>query len=217
MGVTLNLKEIGAVIFDLNGTIIDDGAYHDLAFQEFFKRHNSPLTFEDYRAHYYGRKNEEVMAELLNRELTDQEIAELSQEKEDIYHELYAPRIGEVAGFSNLIAALKREGIKVGLATSSAPTNLEFTFQHLPIEHYFDVIVDGWKVTQSKPHPEIFLKAAEWLGVAPEHCIVFEDTPTGITGAQRAGMRVIAMLTSHTANELPKVEGYITDFTEVTL
>lgn len=213
----LDIATIEAVIFDLNGTIINDGAYHDAAFEEFFRRHDVNISMDEYRQRYYARKNEEIMPELLQRTLTPAEIAALSQEKEDIYHDLYGPRIGEVAGFSSLVAMLKAQGKKIGLATSSGPTNLAFTFEHLRFQGLFDAVVDGWEVTRSKPDPEIYLKTAERLSVVPDKCLVFEDAPVGVLGARRAGMRVVGLLTSHDAEQLCEAEACIHDFTEILL
>lgn len=211
-----DLGQFQAVIFDMNGTIIDDGRYHDDAFTEFFRRHNLNLTGEDYHRRFHARKNEEIMAELFDRELSEQEIAALSQEKEDIYQWLYAPDFKEVAGFSNLLEKLKARGLKVALATSSAPTNVEFTFNHLDLRGKLDALVDGHQVAQAKPAPDIYLKTAEELGVPPEACLVFEDTPIGIEAARKAGMTVVAVNTSHAPETLVGSALVINDFTELT-
>jgi len=211
----ITLPNTPAVIFDLNGTIINDGAYHRQAFMEFFARHGLTVSEEDYKAKAESRKNAQIMPAIFGRDMSEEEIDQLAQEKEGIYRELYAPHIAVVPGFWELAQSLRSAGKKIGLATSAGTENVTFTFEALKLDGVFDAVVTGKDVVVSKPNPEIFLKTAEKLGVAAPDCMVFEDSPVGIAAAKAAGMSVIGLLTSYSPEELAQADALIHNFLEV--
>jgi HAD superfamily hydrolase (TIGR01509 family) len=128
---------------------------------------------------------------------------------------LYAQDIRPVEGLHVLIDTLKKYGVKVAVATSGQEKNRIFVLEKLNFLDTFDAIVGEEHVTHGKPHPEVFLKAADAVGIDPKHCLVFEDSPSGVKGAKNAGMRVIGLLTSHTAEELKEADGVIKTFLEL--
>ena len=105
----------------------------------------------------------------------------------------------------------------MAIATSGLPINIKFMFDHVAIESYFDKVIDATYVTNSKPHPEIFLKAAESVNAAPLQSIAFEDSVAGVRSAKAAGMKVVGLTTTHTAEDLHEADKIIKDYTEITI
>ena len=122
-----------------------------------------------------------------------------------------------VPGFFDILRESKRMGLKVALATSAPKQNRDYILGKLGLENSFDVIVGDEDVEKGKPEPEIYLKTAKNLGVEPKDCLVFEDSIPGITSAKRAGMRVIALSTTHQAKNLTEADFITANFSEVDL
>ena len=114
-------------------------------------------------------------------------------------------------------SSTKNAGIKTAVATSAPTSNLNFTLDSLGIRNLFDVIVDASGITKGKPDPEIYLKAAELLEISPMDCVVFEDSISGIKSGHNAGMKVVALITTHSKDELPETYLSIKDFSEISI
>ena len=149
--------------------------------------------------------------------MTDEEAAPYYLEKEAMYREIYKPYINPVPGLIELLQQLKKNGIPMAIATSGITVNIEFMFNHLPIKEYFKEVVHSSHIKKGKPDPEIYLKTAERLNVNPSECIVFEDALVGIQSAKGAGMKVIALTTTHTKKELAAADLVIKNYTEITI
>ena len=156
---------------------------------------------EDFFRRTAGRTGTEVMRELLGP-LSDADAHALVREKELIYRELFAPAFREIAGFADFARAAKADGVRVACATAGDPDNMAFAVGGLRMHDFFDAMVGAHDVTRGKPAPDMFLLAAERLGVPPAQCLVFEDAPLGIEGARRAGMRAVAIASTVPAEEL---------------
>ena len=141
----------------------------------------------------------------------------LTHEKETIYRELFAPRFAEVAGFRQFAAQVRARGLKVAVGTAGDIGNVEFALGHLGLEPAPQAIVRGDEGLPGKPQPAIFLEAARRIAADPAHCIVFEDAPFGIEAARRAGMRAVAICSTHTPEQLagPHVLAAVRDYTEL--
>jgi beta-phosphoglucomutase-like phosphatase (HAD superfamily) len=191
-----------ALIFDMDGTMIDSMPYHTRSWLEFCKRRDITIDVQDLLQRTTGRTGTECMAELFGRTLPLAEALPLVQEKEEIYRALFGPVFKEVAGFKAFAAQARSRGLKIGVGTAGDKHNITFTLEHLNMLHALDVIVGGDQGFAGKPEPTIFLEAARALSVRPGDCIVFEDAPFGIEAARRAGMRAVAICTSHSASQL---------------
>ncbi|HEX7646031.1 MAG TPA: HAD family phosphatase [Noviherbaspirillum sp.] len=185
-----------ALIFDMDGTIVDNMAYHTASWVEFFRRRGRDIDEHEFFLRTAGRQGHEIMREYIRADLSDTECAALNAEKEEVYRELYQPHRKTVAGFDALVAQAKSAGIILAVATSAPPANIVFTLDGLDIRRHFDAVVGAADVKRGKPEPDVFLKAAEACGTAPENCIVFEDAPLGVEAARRAGMPAIALTTT---------------------
>lgn len=146
-------------------------------------------------------KNQEIFRRLFGDKYTDEEINDLSLEKEKNYIELYKDKIKFIDGFQEFISKAKERNIKLAIATAAPPITIDLAREKLKLEDYFEVIIDSEMVTKSKPDAEPYLKAADALGVNPSNCIVFEDAPVGVISARNAQMRSIVLETTHRKDE----------------
>ena len=195
-----------AVIFDIDGTIVDNMHLHAEAFAMFAERHGlPPLTIAD-RARLDGRRNSEIFPILFGRDVPRAEWLAYEEEKEGLYRELSRGRLLPLRGLAALIERLRASGIAMALATSAPEANVTHTLAELGLAEAFPVVVRGDQVPRGKPAPDVFIEAARRLGVAPADCLVFEDAPMGVAAAQAAGMAVVAVTTSFQAEQFAQLE-----------
>jgi HAD superfamily hydrolase (TIGR01509 family) len=188
-------------IFDMDGVLVDNHKWHFEAWVEFGKKYGLEISAEDF-SRQFGSTNHQVLVSLFGNVLSAEEIIALGNEKEGIYRQLYLPFIKPVDGLPEFLQYIYEIGIPIALATSAPPENVEFTLNGTGLKKYFSVITDSAMVTRGKPDPQVYLFTAAKLGVEPADCIVFEDSVAGIKSATRAGMRVIAVATTHKPEEL---------------
>ena len=208
-----------AIIFDMDGVIVDNHRYHHESWMEFFAQNSIEMTEEQYKAQVNGRVMHTILPELLGRSLTREEIQAYGGQKEQAYRNLYRSHIQPTPGLENFLKELKQQNIPRAIATSAPTENVDFTMEHTGLRHYFPVIVDDTMVSRGKPDPEVYLKSGYQLGVPPERCVVFEDAILGIQAGKNAGMAVVAVATTHTREELAETEAdyIIDDFQSLTV
>ena len=206
-----------AIIFDMDGTMIDSMPWHAQAWVEFARRRRMNVDVPDLMARTTGRNGTEGIRELLGREVPQDEADALTREKEDIYRELFGPRFAEVAGFRQFARQVADRGLKLAVGTAGDIHNVHFALSHLQMDVQPLAIVRGDEGLPGKPEPAIFLEAARRIDVPPQHCIVFEDAPFGIEAARRAGMRAVAVCSTNGADELagPHVLASVRDYNEL--
>ncbi len=211
----LNLSDFDAIIFDMDGTMINNMVYHKKAWMEFAKRHGLELTEEEFKEKFSGKKNDKIFEMIFNKDLSDEEIVSYTEEKEGIYRELYASDIKEVAGLFETLQVLKAQNKKLAIATTAPRKNREFGLEALHLGGTFPVILGDEDVTKGKPDPEIYLETAKRLGVDPSRCLVFEDTPPGVASGKNAGMTVVGIMTTHSEEDLHLADYWVKDFTSL--
>ncbi|MBI3899244.1 MAG: HAD family phosphatase [Gammaproteobacteria bacterium] len=199
---------IRALIFDMDGTMVDNMHFHHDAWSEWHRRHGLPFDRDDFARRTTGRANIEIFSSLVPG-ATPGDLYLFAQEKEAIYRELYRPHLRLVAGFESFTDAAVRRGLKLAVATSAMPENISFTLEGLGVAGRFVTVVHPGPGLRGKPQPDLFLEAARRLDVTPAECIVFEDALLGVEAAGRAGMRSVAMTTMLSADEFAEFDNVI--------
>lgn len=205
------------LIFDMDGVIANTGEQHQDAWFKFCEKHNLHITEKMFRDKLFGRTSHEILEILMDRELDEKESRKLTEEKESLYRELAKGQLKTMPGLTGFLEKALREKISVCVASSAPHENVVFTLRETNVQKYFSHIIAAEDVTESKPHPQIFLKAAEALAAPPGNCVVFEDSYAGVEAGLSAGMKVIAVASTHHENELSDAHKIIPDFLNLTL
>lgn len=184
-----------ALLFDLDGTLIDSMPHHQEAWVEWHRRRDLPFDAEGFFAETAGRANAEILRTIVPGHTADDYLA-MADEKELLYRERAAQSLELIAGFEALRVAARERGIKLAICTASTPENMALAFERFGLDAHVDTVVSPADGLRAKPHPDIFLEAARRLRVPPAHCIVFEDAPLGVEAARRAGMPAVALTTT---------------------
>ena len=213
------------IIFDFNGTLLFDSEKHLEAWREYSKRlREKPFTDEEMRDYMFGRTNEDIIAYAIGKKPAPELVEKLGQEKEAVYRDMcrndrenfkLAPHAEELLDF------LCQNDIPHTIATMSGIKNVEFYIEEFKLERWFDldkIVFDNGKIP-GKPAPDIYLLAANKLGLDPKDCIVVEDAVSGINAAKNAGIGKIVAIASMEPVELykkmPCVGEIITDFAQL--
>lgn len=209
--------ETGAVIFDMDGVLIDSGAHHRAAWRALLAEIGEEPAHPEHWRLTIGRPSEEAVPLLLGRRVSDYEIRRLARRKRDLYVGFARKGIVTVPGVSRFVADLAREKVPRAVGTSASGFDVDHLLAAAGLRRYFDVVVTADDVTYGKPDPEVYLLAAARLHVTPERCVVFEDSLVGVEAARRAGMRAIGITTAHTGEELRHAgaERSVADFEEI--
>ncbi len=182
-----------AVIFDVDGTMVDNGRYHESAWIELGRRHGFPITRDFYRRKIHARSNDRNIRLLLGETAGEEDVRCLGDEKEEIYRENFRPVMKEIAGLTDLLRGLQKAGIVCAAASNSPKANVDMVLDGLRIRQYFRAIVYRDLIRIGKPDPEIFLTVCRQLSMACRRCVVLEDSASGFLAAHRAGMPCIAI------------------------
>jgi beta-phosphoglucomutase family hydrolase len=194
-----------AVIWDMDGVIADTASYHLKAWQGVFREKGLDFTEEDFRRNF-GQRNDTIIRNTLGEDISQSEIDVIASDKERNFRHRVRQNIKPLPGAIKLITALKEHGFSMALASSAPMENIQLVIRGLGIESSFQAIVSGKEVTEGKPSPQVFLLAAERLGVEPKDCIVIEDAVAGVTAAKRAGMYCLAVTGTHPRHSLTEAD-----------
>ena len=213
------LSHYKALIFDMDGTLVDNMHYHQDAWMQFIDAKQLGIDAETFERDYHKGTIVEVMARFFPHLKTEEALRAVGNEKEAIYRDTFGSLLQPLPGLHSFFQYLKILDIPLGLATMGDQNNLDMTLKQLKIEAYFHSTTGGDQVTKGKPHPEIFLRAAAKIQMAPEHCLAFEDTLSGIQSAQAAGMDVVGVATQFSKQQLLDLGcvSAIADYTEMVL
>jgi beta-phosphoglucomutase family hydrolase len=196
-----------ALIFDLDGVVVDSMPIHTLAWQRYLAELGIAGNQVERRMH--GRRNDEIVRDFLGPDVHPQAVFEHGTAKERLFREMISPQLSVrlVPGVVDFLA--RSRPTPIALATNAEPANVDFVLNGTGIRSFFSVIVDGTQVAHAKPAPDVYLRAAELMTVDPANCIVFEDSPVGVAAARAAGMRVVGVLTHE---PLEQVDYSLRDF-----
>lgn len=185
----------GALLFDLDGTLIDSMPLHHEAWRAWFPRHGLTFDEDGFFEATAGRTNDEILTDLFpGRDAAARAV--LADEKESIYRELAARSLQPIAGAVELLRSAHAAGLKLAICTAAPPGNIRVAAERFGLDALVQTVTSPADGLRGKPHPDIFLEAAHRLGVAPAACLVFEDAPLGIEAARRAGMDAVALTTT---------------------
>ena len=191
-----------AVLFDLDGVIIDSHDQHESAWEKLAEVHQKPLP-QNFFKKSFGMRNQTIFNTLLLWSEDDKAIADLSEEKEAIYREILAETgLYPLPGAKDLLTALAAAGIPAVLATSTPRSNVSAVMDATGLGDLFVDVVCGDDVTNGKPDPEVFLKAAAAANADPVQCVVIEDAQVGIRAGLAAGCKVLALTTTHPEEDI---------------
>jgi beta-phosphoglucomutase len=204
-----------AVIFDLDGTLIDNNSFHLISWKRYLKSIGKDISEKEYKANINGRTNKDAVEYIYGRRMSDEEALRYALEKEEIYRNLYKPLIKPVAGLLEFLEELHKRNIPMAIATSGVQVNIDFMFDNIDIKRYFNVVLNSANIQRGKPHPEIYLKTAAALNTSPKNCLVFEDAVVGIEAAHDARMKVIALATTHEKEDLGMADMVIENYDEL--
>jgi len=202
------------VIFDLDGTLVDNMMIHHTAWKNKLSEYGLDLTIEEIKESIHGI-NEEILSRLFGDRFTAEEVKQISGEKEKAYRDIFSSHLALIPGALDFIKSLNRRGIGMAIATAAPPENVDFIIDGLNLRPFYKTILHANDVSKGKPDPEIFLKAIDALGLQAAECIVFEDSPTGAEAATRAGCPVVIVKTTHVKEEfeeVPSIIGYIENY-----
>jgi len=206
-----------AVIFDMDGVVVDSNPFHRRALVQFCQKHGYRLTEDQMKSKIFGRTNKEWLTDLLGGSITLNKIREYEDEMESQFRKDYAPHVKPIKGLIRFLSALKRNNVKMALASSAPKLNVDFILRKTETGNFFKTIIDGDSIANGKPHPEIYLKTAKAIGFIPKKCIVIEDSLSGVEAAKRAECKVVGITTTHSPKELAVADLVINDFDEISL
>jgi beta-phosphoglucomutase len=191
---------VTALIFDLDGVIVDSNPVHREAW-EIYNRRLGIETTEEMQQRMYGKRNDQIIRDYLGDHLSDTDVFAHGAAKERLFRELIGPKLSShiVPGAREFLT--RHQDLPMAVASNAEEANVSFVLQTAGLAQFFRAVVDGHQVSNPKPAPDVFLKAAELLGAEPRDCIVFEDSYSGVQAGLAAGMHVIGIRTTH--HDLP--------------
>lgn len=209
-------RGFAALLFDLDGTLIDSMPLHARAWVQWGATVGRPLS--DDPAHFAstaGRSGPEILADMFPQ-ATPAEIERMADEREQVYRTMARQELQLVAGAQALLQRARAAGKRLAVCTAAPPDNIALAFERFGLDAWVEVVSSPADGLRGKPHPDIFLSAAQRLGVPPETCLVFEDAPLGLEAAHRAGMAAVALTTTLDAQafgHFPNRIATVSDFT----
>lgn len=191
-----------AAIFDWDGVILDSSRQHEESWALLAREEGLPLPADFFRRSL-GMKYEQIIPELLGWTRDPERVRQLGDRKEALYRELIRrDGVQPLPGAREWLETLRVAGIPCAVGSSTPRANLDCVMDALGLREFFRAIVAAEDVARGKPHPEVFLRAAERLGMPPSRCVVFEDAQVGLQAARAAGMKVVGVATTHPAASL---------------
>jgi len=191
-----------AVIFDMDGVLVNTNPFHVQKWEALLAEHGISFDRTALPRQVLGPPNDSILRHFFGDGTTAEDRGRLSEELEARFRRAFAPHAKPLPGVERLIAECQENGIRLAVASSAISKNVDFIVDALELRAYFHIILTADEVTQAKPHPEIFEKAAHKLGLAPADCVVIEDSFVGIEAAKRAGMKCVAVASTFPAQEL---------------
>jgi beta-phosphoglucomutase len=182
----------GAVIWDVDGTLVDTAELHFHAWDELCRDLGHNFTRAEFAA-TFGRRNPEIIRHLFGDRFDDANIARLGDRKEQLYRTAARKGVSLLPGVRELLDVLHSAGFQQAIGSSAPRENIDLILQLTDSCHFFDAITSSEDTQRGKPDPQVFLVAAGKLGVSPQHCVVMEDAVAGVQAAKAGGMKCVGV------------------------
>lgn len=210
------MNDACAAIFDMDGVLVDTYRAHYESWLEMARPYGFSFT-EGQFAETFGRTSREIIAHFWGEgRLSDDEVAAMDEQKEAAFRRIIEREFPAMPGAEALIEALHADGIRLAVGSSGPPENVALVLGRLHARERFDATVTGRDVTRGKPDPQVFLIAAERLGIGPARCVVIEDAPAGVAAARAAGMASVGLVsTGRRREELREADLVVDALTEL--
>lgn len=203
-----------ALLWDMDGVLVDTGEAHFAAWKALFEKHGWAITRQDFER-TFGMSNIPILKEFLGERLPEAQLFDLGAEKEARFREMIDRHVSLLPGAEKWLRWARKEGYRQVVASSGEMANIVAILAAFEIANYFDAVVSGAFLPKSKPHPAIFLQAAASVGAEPQESVVLEDGLVGVEAAHRAGIKCVAVTTTHPAEELSAADVVIDDLNEL--
>jgi HAD superfamily hydrolase (TIGR01509 family) len=207
-------RKLEAVLFDMDGVIVDSEPLWSEAEKQLLARRNLRYS-ASLKTAMMGRDARGAVGYLIEHYSLAESVGELIEERNQLIAELFMEQLKAIPGALELVRSVIAAGIATGLVSSSPKPLVELALEKLGVTGLFDLILSGDQVVRGKPAPDIYITAAEKLGVKTEHCLVIEDAPHGVAAAKGAGMRCLAITTSVSVPELAMADKVVSGFKEL--
>ena len=207
------------LIFDMDGTMVDNMMVHHRAWQVKLKEMGMEMPIEEVMEKVHG-VNEEILERLFGDRYSAEERKMHSFEKEEAYRKIYKNEIKLIEGIKDLFEKMKSQGIPMAIGTAAPEGNANFILDELNLRSYFQGIFHAGHVKKGKPDPEVFQLAADSMGLSTSECLIFEDSITGAEAARRAGAKAIIINTTHRKEEFKQFDhivAFINDYNDLDL
>jgi beta-phosphoglucomutase family hydrolase len=202
------------VIFDMDGVLVDTGWAHKQSWYDLAEKEGFDMS-DDFFYKTFGMRNDQIIPMLAGQDISSQEMEQLAQWKEERYRGLIVEKLTLPLGVGELLSDLKNSGFLLAVGSSAPKANLDLVLEHVKVRDYFNACVTGEDVTEGKPAPETFVKAAQKLGLSPDRCVVVEDAVQGVEAGKAAGMSVVAVTTTRDRSELSAADIIVDDLGEL--
>ncbi len=194
-----------AVLWDMDGVVVDSAVAHRDSWKFAFGKQGVSFTDKDFEQ-VFGQRNDLIIRKIMGQDIGQSKIDEVAEDKEIFFRELIRKDMRAFPGVIKLLKLLKENGIKAAIGSSAPMENIKVILDGLGITGYFQALVYGQEVRESKPSPQVYQLAARKLGAEPQNCIVIEDAVAGVLAARRGGMHCIAVTNSHPAEALSQAD-----------
>ena len=207
-----------AVIFDMDGVLVNSNPFHLAKWVDFLNHHQIGYKEEELPELILGKRNDTAFRHFFGPDITKEESKVLSEELEGAFRKAFGPHAKPLPGLDALIKECHAAGIPMAVASSAMRKNIDFVVDALGYRPYFRSIVSGDEVTHAKPDPEIYLKAAAFLGIEPADAVAFEDSYVGIGAVKNAGIKCVAIASTFPIERLaPLVDLAVPSFEDLSL
>ena len=212
--VDISSLDYSTVIFDMDGTMVNNMMVHHHAWQQKLQLLGMNLSIDEVKENIHGI-NEEILERLFGDRFTIEERRIHASDKEKLYRELFKEKLKLLDGLPEYLGYLKDNGKSIAIGSAAPPENIDFVLDNLNIRSLFRIIMDSSDVSKGKPNPEIYMKIMQKLNVEPKDCLIFEDSVVGAEAAAGSGAATVVVTTTHAKKEfkhLPSIFGFIEDF-----